>query len=75
MDKKLKRKQKEDTKKLNDSQMDIEIHNKRNVEELEKVPGSLIRKIAGSKRKMREYFVEVEKCYIPPNRDLTATFC
>lgn len=44
-------------------------------EELEEVPGSLLKKVARSKRKMREFFVEVCKCYIPPSRDLTAKFC
>ena len=42
---------------------------------LEKIPGSVIKKVARSKSKMREYFVEVEKMYIPPSRDLTAKFC
>jgi len=43
--------------------------------ELEKIPGSVLKKVARSKAKMREYFVEVEKMYIPPSRDLTAKFC
>ena len=54
---------------------DIEMQSFESEEELEQVPGSLIRKIAGSKRKMREYFVEREKMFIPPSRDLTAKFC
>ena len=44
-------------------------------EELEQIPGSVLKKVARSKSKMREYFVEVEKCYLPPSRDLTARFC
>ena len=43
--------------------------------ELEKIPGSFLKKVARSKAKMREYFVEVEKMYLPPSRDLTAKFC
>lgn len=42
---------------------------------LEKIPGSVLKKVARSKGKMREYFVETMKMYIPPSRDLTAKFC
>ena len=34
-----------------------------------------MKKVASSKKTMREFFVEEEKLYLPPNRDLTAKFC
>jgi hypothetical protein len=39
------------------------------------VPGSFLKKVASSKKSMREFFVEEEQLYLPPNRDLTAKFC
>jgi len=45
------------------------------VEEVEQVPGSLLKRVASSKRAMREFFVEEEKLYLPPDRDLTSKFC
>ena len=45
------------------------------VEEVEKVPGSLLKRVASSKKAMREFFVEEEKLYLPPDRDLTSKFC
>jgi len=55
--------------------MSVELLNNQEKEELEKVSGALLKRVARSKRAMREYFVEVEKCYLPPSRDLTARFC
>ena len=43
--------------------------------EHEKIPGTILKKVARSKAKMREFFVETMKMYIPPSRDLTAKFC
>ena len=45
------------------------------VEEVEQVPGSLLKRVASSKKAMREFFVEEEKLYLPPDRDLTSKFC
>ena len=43
--------------------------------ELEQVPGSLLKRIASSKKHMVEFFVEEFGFYLPPQRDLTAAFC
>jgi hypothetical protein len=45
------------------------------VEDCEQVPGSLLKRVASSKKAMREFFVESEKLYLPPDRDLTSKFC
>ena len=34
--------------------------------------GCFLKKVASSKKKMREFFVEEEGLYLPPNRDLTS---
>ena len=44
-------------------------------EEDDQVPGSLLKGVASSKKAMREFFVEEEKLYLPPDRDLTSKFC
>ena len=44
-------------------------------EEVKQVPGSLLKRVASSKKAMREFFVEEEKLYLPPDRDLTSKFC
>ena len=44
-------------------------------EDVEQVPGSLLKRVASSKKAMREFFVEEEKLYLPPDRDLTSRFC
>ena len=44
-------------------------------EDVEQVPGSLLKRVASSKKAMREFFVEEEKLYLPPDRDLTSKFC
>ena len=45
------------------------------IEETVPILGSDFRKIASSKKKLREFFVEVAGLYVPPDRDLTAKFC
>ena len=45
------------------------------MEDVEEVPGSVLKRIASSKKAMREFFVESEKLYLPPDRDLTSKFC
>ena len=44
-------------------------------ENTEKVPGSLLKRVASSKKAMREFFVEELQMYLPPDRDLTSKFC
>ena len=44
-------------------------------EKVEQIPGSYLKKVASSKKAMREFFTEEEKLYLPPDRDLTSTFC
>ena len=46
-----------------------------NVVPTEQILGSELKKVASSKKKLREFLVEVEGLYVPPDRDLTAKFC